>query len=144
MTMSILTATTQTWATVPIRIALGSIMFAHGSQKVLGIWGGKGLDAWVSGIAPLDLSPPWIWLGAAALSEFLGGLLVLIGLLTRVGAFFIACVMGVAVAGVHWNNGFFQAQGGFEYPYALLGMALTLVILGGGKASVDAKLPGKK
>jgi putative oxidoreductase len=144
MTMSILTATTQTWATVPIRVALGTIMFAHGAQKVLGIWGGKGLDAWVSGIAPLDLNPPWIWLGAAAFSEFLGGLLVLIGLLTRVGAFFIACVMAVAVAGVHWNNGFFQSQGGFEYPYALLGMALTLLVLGGGKVSVDAKLPGKK
>jgi putative oxidoreductase len=141
--MSILTATTQTWATVPIRIALGTIMFAHGSQKVLGIWGGKGLESWVAGIAPLDLNPAWVWLGAAAFSEFLGGLLVLIGFLTRVGAFFIACVMGVAVAGVHWNNCFFQAQGGFEYPYALLGMAITLLILGGGKISVDAKFPGK-
>jgi putative oxidoreductase len=141
--MSILTATTQTWATVPIRIALGTIMFAHGSQKVLGIWGGKGLEDWVSGVAPLDLNPAWIWLGAAAFSEFLGGLLVLIGLLTRVGAFFIACVMAVAVAGVHWNNGFFQSQNGFEFPYALLGMAITLLILGGGKISVDAKISGK-
>jgi uncharacterized membrane protein YphA (DoxX/SURF4 family) len=52
--------------------------------------------------------------------------------------------MAVAVAGVHWNNGFFQSQDGFEYPYALLGMAMTLLVLGGGKASVDAKLPGKK
>jgi putative oxidoreductase len=142
--MSILTATTQTWATVPIRIALGTIMFAHGSQKVLGVWGGEGLDAWVSGIAPFNLNPSWAWLGAAAFSEFLGGLLVLIGLFTRVGAFFIACVMAVAVAGVHWSNGFFLSDKGFEYPYALLCMAVTLLILGGGKVSVDAKLPGKK
>jgi putative oxidoreductase len=143
--MSILTATTQTWATVPIRIALGTIMFAHGSQKVLGVWGGQGFEEWVyKTTVPFDLNPSWAWLGAAAFSEFLGGLLVLIGLFTRVGAFFIACVMAVAVAGVHWNNGFFQSQGGFEYPYALLGMAVTLLILGGGKISVDAKLPGKK
>jgi putative oxidoreductase len=142
--MSILTATTQTWATVPIRIALGTIMFAHGSQKVLGVWGGQGLEEWVyKTTVPFDLNPPWAWLGAAAFAEFLGGLLVLIGLFTRVGAFFIACVMAVAVAGVHWSNGFFQTAGGFEYPYALLGMAVTLLILGGGKISVDAKLPGK-
>jgi putative oxidoreductase len=144
MTMSILTATTQTWATVPIRIALGTIMFAHGSQKVLGVWGGQGLEKWVTDTTvPFDLNPSWAWLGAAAFSEFLGGLLVLIGLFTRVGAFFIACVMAVAVAGVHWNNGFFLPEG-FEYPYALLCMAVTLLILGGGKISVDARLPGKK
>src|SRR5262245_23622622 len=135
-----LTATTPTWATLPIRLTLGVIMFAHGAQKVFGAWGGKGLSAWISGVAPLNLQPSWAWLAAAAFSEFVGGALVMLGLFTRVGAFLIACVMGVAIAGVHWNNGFFLNAGGFEYPFALLGMALGLIIIGGGNASMDQQI----
>jgi putative oxidoreductase len=138
--MSRLTATTATWATFPIRIALGSIMFAHGAQKVFGVWGGRGLEDWMAGTAPLDLRPSWFWLLASALSEFIGGAFVMIGLFTRAAAFFIACTMIVAIAGVHWQNGFFITQRGFEYPFALLCMAITLMMMGGGSASVDSKI----
>jgi putative oxidoreductase len=138
--MSRLTSTTATWATFPIRIALGSIMFAHGAQKVFGVWGGRGLDDWMAGTAPLDLRPSWFWLLASALSEFIGGAFVMIGLFTRAAAFFIACTMVVAIAGVHWHNGFFITQRGFEYAFALLCMAITLIMMGGGNASVDAKM----
>ena len=138
-----ITRTSPTWLTFPIRIALGVIMFAHGAQKIFGVWGGKGFTNWIQGTAPLDfLQPSWFWLGAAALSEFIGGALVMIGLFTRVGAFFIACTMGVAIAGVHWKNGFFLNVGGFEFPFALLGMALTLLIAGGGNASIDSQMHG--
>jgi putative oxidoreductase len=138
--MSRLTATTATWATFPIRMALGSIMFAHGAQKVLGVWGGKGFNAWIAGTAPMDLRPSWFWLGASAFSEFFGGACVLIGLFTRPAAFFIACTMAVAIAGFHWNRGFFLTQGGFEFAFALLCMAVTLMMLGGGNASVDSRM----
>lgn len=139
--MSRLTATTATWATFPIRVALGAIMFAHGAQKVLGIWGGRGLNAWMAGTAPLDLRPSWFWLCLSAFSEFLGGAMIMIGLFTRAAAFFVACTMGVAMFGIHWRSGFFMTQGGFEYPFALLGMALALIIMGGGNASVDQQMP---
>jgi putative oxidoreductase len=142
--MSILTATTQTWATVPVRIALGSIMFAHGAQKVFGIWGGTGLDTYIAGPAPFELTPAGTWLTLFAFSELLGGLLVLLGLLTRVAAFFIAFTVVILITGVRWRNGFFQSAGGYEYQLAQLGMAVTLLILGGGKASLDLKFPGKK
>ncbi len=135
-----LTATTQTWAALPLRLTLGTIMFAHGAQKIFGAWGGKGLSSWISGTAPLELRPSWAWLAAAAFSEFLGGVLVMLGLFTRVGAVLIACVMSVAIAGVHWSNGFFINSGGFEYPFALLGMAFALMITGGGNASMDSQL----
>lgn len=138
--MARLTATAPTWATLPLRLALGSIMFAHGAQKVFGVWGGTGLDAWVERRAPLDLRPSWIWLGAAALSEFIGGACILIGLFTRPAAFFIACTMAIAIAGIHWPNGFFLTDNGFEYALAVLAMALTLMITGGGNASVDAQM----
>lgn len=138
--MSRLTATTATWVTLPLRLVLGSIMFAHGAQKVLGVWGGRGLSAWAAGVAPLDLRPSWFWLSASALSEFLGGAMVLIGLFTRVAALLIACVMAVAIAGVHWRHGLFLNDGGYEYAMALLGIALALMIAGGGNISVDERM----
>jgi putative oxidoreductase len=134
-----LIATTPTWITVPLRLALGIIFVAHGAQKVFGMWGGKGLAEFATGDAPLGLRPGWLWLGAAAISELVGGALVLIGLATRLGAFAVACVMLVAMFGVHWGA-FFMGNKGIEYTVALLGMALALVIAGGGQASVDQML----
>jgi len=138
-------ATSPTWFTVPIRLALAAVMIAHGSQKVLGAFGGSGFKAFTAGTTPFGfMRPTWLWLGAAALSELLGGLLVGLGFLTRVGAFLIACVMLTAIVGVHLPAGFFAANRGYEYPLALLAMALALLISGGGQASVDRALSGGK
>ena len=134
-----LIATVPTWYTLPVRLTLGIIFIAHGAQKVFGMWDGPGLKAITGMPAPLGLHPSWFWMGAASFSELIGGALVLLGLLTRVGAFFIGIVMIVAIAGVHWGN-FFANNKGFEYPLALLGMALALVIAGGGQASLDMGL----
>jgi len=122
---------------------LAVVMIAHGAQKVLGSWGGPGFKAFTSGNTPFAfMKPAWLWLGMAALSELVGGVLVGLGFLTRVGAFFIGCVMLTAVAGVHWPNGLFAASRGYEYPMILLAIALTLLIAGGGQASVDRALSG--
>jgi len=132
-----LNATTGTWVLLPVRLALGAIFLVHGIQKVAPIWGGRGLAAWTSGTAPLNLQPSWAWLTAAAFAELIGGLLVFLGLFTRVGALLIAAVMAVAMFGVHWPHGFFLTSGGFEYTMALLAMALTLLMAGGGNGSID-------
>ena len=134
-----LTATSATWATVPLRLALGVIFIAHGAQKVLGSWEGPGLRAFINFPAPYSfMRPAWLWMGAAAVGELLAGILVLLGLFTRLGAFLITCVMLTAMLGVHWKNGFFLgAAAGIEYTLALLGMALALLIAGGGQASAD-------
>lgn len=138
-----LIATSSTWFPLPIRLALGAVMFAHGAQKVLGSFNGPGFNTFVSGNTPFGfMRPAWFWLGAAALSELVGGILVTLGFLTRIGAFFIACVMLTAIAGVHWPNGFFAGTRGFEYPLSLLGMAIALLIAGGGQASIDKGLSG--
>lgn len=132
-----LIATAPAWYTVPLRLALGIIFTAHGAQKSLGAFGGKGLAAFVANDTPFGfMRPAWLWLGAAAFAELIGGILILAGFLTRVGAFLIVCVMLTAMLGVHWRGGFFL-PGGFEYTFALLGMALALLIAGGGQASVD-------
>ena len=138
-----LIATSPAWFTIPVRLGLAAIMIAHGSQKVLGTFNGPGFKTYINGTTPFTfMRPAWLWLAAAALSELLGGVVVGLGFLTRVGAFFIACVMLTAILGVHLPNGFFAANRGYEYPLVLLAMALALLISGGGQASVDRALGG--
>lgn len=132
-------STSSTWVTVPLRLALAAVFLGHGSQKVLGSFGGPGLGAFTSGATPFPfMRPAWLWLGAAAFSELVGGVLLLLGFLTRVGAFFIACVMVSAVVGVHWPH--FFAPAGLEYPMTLLAACLALLIAGGGQLSIDLGL----
>jgi putative oxidoreductase len=139
-----LIATSPNLATIPLRIVLGVIFFAHGAQKVLGSFEGPGLANFTGFPAPFSfMRPSWFWMGAAAFSEFVGGILILLGLLTRVGAFFIACTMLTAIAGVHWPN-FFANKRGFEYPLALFAIVLSLLISGGGSLSVDQAMGGKR
>jgi putative oxidoreductase len=136
-------ATSATLITLPLRLGLAIVMIGHGAQKVLGLWGGPGFKAFTAGTTPFNfMKPTWLWLGAAALSELVGGIFVALGFLTRVGAFFIACTMLTAIAGVHWPNGLFSANRGYELPMALLSMAVALLISGGGQASVDKALSG--
>lgn len=138
-----LIATSPTWFTVPVRLALAAVMIAHGAQKVLGTFNGPGFNAFISGNTPFSfMRPTWLWLSAAAFAELVGGIFILLGFLTRVGAFFVACTMLTAVVGVHWNGGFFASNRGYEYPLSLLAMSLALLISGGGQASVDRALSG--
>jgi putative oxidoreductase len=138
-----LIATSPTWVTVPIRLALAAVMIGHGAQKVLGTFNGPGFKTYIAGNTPFGfMRPAWLWLAAAAFSEFVGGILIGLGFLTRVAAFFVACVMLTAVVGVHWGGGFFASNRGYEYPLSLLAMALGLLIAGGGQASVDRALSG--
>jgi putative oxidoreductase len=138
-----LTSTSSLWATVPLRLALGIAFIGHGAQKILGSFNGPGWAKWISmpaQYAPLPfMRPASLWLGAAAISELLGGILVLLGLLTRVGALLIICVMITAIV-VLWPA--FFPPAGMELAVAMLGMALALLITGGGQASVDLKIGG--
>jgi putative oxidoreductase len=138
-------ATSASWVPVPIRLGLAAVFIAHGAQKALGSFGGPGINAFMGGQTPFTfMRPAWLWLGAAAFSELLGAVLVLLGLLTRVGAFLIACVMLTAIIGVHWRAGFFASNKGYEYPLALFAMSLALLISGGGMASIDRALGGRR
>ncbi|MDY0276160.1 MAG: DoxX family protein [Desulfomicrobium sp.] len=121
-----------------IRIPLGLVFMAHGSQKLLGLFGGKGLTATLR-IFEEQMGIPPLFTLLAIIAEFGGGIGVLAGFLTRVSASGIAVVMAVAIYKVHWGHGFFinQAGQGIEFTLALLGMAMFLVIDGGGRWCVD-------
>lgn len=126
-----------------LRLPLGLIFAAHGSQKLLGLFGGQGLTATLKNFEEHMGIPPILTL-LAILAEFGGGLGVLCGFLTRLSAAGIAATMAVAIYKVHMVNGFFMnsscAPGrghGIEYNIALLGMALALVVSGGGQWAID-------
>ncbi|HEV7798439.1 MAG TPA: DoxX family protein [Pyrinomonadaceae bacterium] len=136
-------STSSSWGPLPLRLALAAVFIIYGSGKVLGTVPGPGLRAFTSGpMAQTPFSfmrPAWLWLGAAAFSELLGAILILLGILTRVGAFLIFCVMLTVIIGYQWKGGWF-APAGIEYPVTLLAMSLSLLITGGGAASIDRNL----
>jgi putative oxidoreductase len=130
-------------APLMLRIPLGLIFMAHGSQKLLGLFGGQGLTATFKTFE-LTLGIPPIFTLLAIIAEFGGGFGVLTGFLTRFSAAGIAAVMMVAIYKIHWANGFFLNTNGIpghgngiEFCIALLGMALYLVIAGGGRWCLD-------
>ena len=138
-----LTSTSSTWATIPLRLALGISFIGHGAQKVLGSFNGPGFAKFTSYPAPFPfMRPAWLWMAAAAFAELIGGVLVLLGLFTRLGAFLIMCVMLVAIFGVLWPA--FFAPTGMELAVGYLGIALALLIVGGGQASVDRMIAGRR
>ena len=138
-----LTSTSSTWMTVPLRLSMGAIFIGNGAQKVFGSFNGAGLKRFTSFPAPFPfMRPAWLWMGAAAFAELIGGVLLLLGLLTRLGAFLIVCVMLTAIIGVLWPA--FFGPTGMGFAVACLGSALALLIAGGGQASVDRMIGGRR
>ena len=145
-----LIATNNDIATTILRVVLGVIFFAHGAQKTLGWFGGYGFTG-TMGFFTGVLHIPAVFAFLAIAAEFLGGLGLMAGLLTRVASFGVFCNMIVAVALVHSRFGFWMnwtgAQKGEGYEYHLLLMAASafLMIRGAGAASVDRLLfsPGR-
>jgi putative oxidoreductase len=119
----------QPLALLVMRVALGAIMIAHGSQK---LFGGIGkFEGMLSG-----MGVPWYMAYVVTAAELGGGILVLVGLLTRLGALAIFCDMAVAIAKVHFKNGI-QGPGGYEFPLACAALAFSLIFLGAGPISLD-------
>jgi putative oxidoreductase len=143
--MGALLATSPSWAVTVVRVVLGVIFFAHGSQKVLGWFGGYGLKGTTGWFVSTGLPRPIAY--AVCFFEFLGGIGLLLGFLTRLAALAVIVVMVGAIAKVHWRHGFFinwdLAPGkghGFEANLAFIAMAVACLIAGAGALSLDLLL----
>jgi putative oxidoreductase len=127
-----------------VRLCLGIVFFAHGAQKALGWWGGAGFSPTLNFFAGMGI--PAVLATLAVLAEFLGGIGLLLGLLTRIAAFGVTVVMVVAVFLVHAPNGLFmnwsgnQRGEGFEYHILAIAISLTLMVRGAGALSLDRLL----
>ena len=127
-----------------VRVSAGLILVPHGAQKLFGWFGGYGLAGTGQFFQEaLGLAPGILFAGVAGLTEFVGGLLLAAGLLTRLSALAVVALMAYAAFVVHWGAGFFWNEGGYEYPLLWGLVALALVIRGGGRWSVDKKIGWK-
>jgi putative oxidoreductase len=127
------------------RLVLGVLFFAHGSQLMLGWFGGFGLSGSMQFFTQ-QLGIPAVFAFLAIATQFFGGCLLILGLVGRIAAFTIICDMVVAVAKVHWQFGLFmnwfgtQKGEGFEYHLLVITIGLLVVILGSGALSLDMLL----
>lgn len=119
----------QPLALLVMRLVLGAVMVGHGYQKVFG-----GLQHNAQFVASLGL-PAWSGY-VSSFAEFFGGLLVLVGLFTRVAAFALCIDMVVAIWKYHWHNGF-MGNGGYQFPLAVAALAFALILFGGGPIAFD-------
>jgi putative oxidoreductase len=125
-----------------LRLALGVVYFAHGAQLMLGWFGGQGFDRSMSFLTQTT-GIPSVFAALAIVSQFLGGIGLLVGFLARIAAFGIAVDMLVAIFLVHAPNGFFinwygmKRGEGFEFHILAVGMALFVMVHGAGALSVD-------
>jgi putative oxidoreductase len=115
-----------------VRVIVGVIFVAHGSQKLFGAFGGPGLTGVVSMMGPIGY--------LVTIGEFFGGLGLIVGFLCRFSAASLIVIMIGAVVMVHGKNGFFLSNGGFEYNLALIGLLLPVLILGPGRFAVGRLL----
>jgi putative oxidoreductase len=120
-----------------IRIALGALLIGHGTQKLFGWFGGGGLDGTAANFAKLRFRGARGSAILAGLGEAGGGLLILLGAITPLGALGIVGVMIVAAVAVHLPKGLWNTKGGFELPLINAAIALTIVSVGPGRYSVD-------
>jgi putative oxidoreductase len=126
------------------RVTLGGVMLPHGLQKVLGWFGGEGFRGTIDAMGQLGIPASVAILVMA--TELLGSLALLAGLLGRLAAAGVACVMVAAVVLVHSSYGFFmnwtgtKPGEGFEYHLLALGLAIVVMIRGSGAWSLDGGL----
>jgi putative oxidoreductase len=134
--------TDDSWAGLILRMGLGGVIFAHGAQKLLGWFGGNGFEG-TMGFFTQTMGLPWVVAFLVIIGESLGSLGLIAGFLTRFTAASFVVIMIGAIATVHWPQGFFmnwfgQQQGeGFEYHLLVIAMSAALIVLGGGRWSMD-------
>lgn len=127
-----------------LRLTVGGFFFGHGTQKLLGWFGGHGLEATSQGFEEMGLRPGKRNAIAAGVSEAGGGALLALGLATPLAAAAVTATMLTAIKTVHAKNGPWASNGGYEYNVVLIAAALILVEVGPGEQSLDAKLLGRE
>lgn len=122
-----------------LRVIIGIVFIAHGGQKLFVY----GLDGVSAGFAEMGIPMAGLAGPAVALVEFLGGLALVVGLLTRLAAVGLGVTMLGAFFLVHLQAGFFMPNG-YEFVLVLLATVTLFAITGAGPLSLDARIAGRR
>jgi putative oxidoreductase len=146
---NLLLSTEKNWTGLILRLSIGLILWPHGAQKMLGLFGGFGFSATMDFlISAVHL--PWIIAFMVIIIEFIGSLCILAGFASRLWSFAIIILMLGIIFSTHIDNGFFmnwfgkQKGEGFEFHLLMIGLSLALLINGSGIFSADALLMQKR
>jgi putative oxidoreductase len=120
-----------------LRIIAGILFVAHGGQKLFGLFGGYGLEGTGQWMESVGLTPGYFLALLSGSAEFFGGIALIIGLLARPAAVVLAVTMLVAIFSVHFANGFFLSNNGYEFALVLFAVSVAILFEGAGKLSVD-------
>jgi putative oxidoreductase len=133
----VITKSEQSLTALPLRLVAGLLFTAHGAQKLFAWFGGYGLEGTGQWMESIGLTPGYLMALMAGSAEFFGGLLLIIGFLTRPSSFVLAITMIVAIFSVHFDDGLFMSNNGYEFALTLLAISVSLILSGAGKHSVD-------
>jgi putative oxidoreductase len=122
------------------RTVIGGLFVGHGTQKLLGWFGGPGLEGTTGMMKSLEMNPPRRNAVAAGLAETAGGALLTVGLATPLACASLIGTMITAIRKVHWSSGPWVAKGGYEYNLVLIAALLALAEERPGDISLDAAL----
>jgi putative oxidoreductase len=134
--------TDNTWTGFTTRMTLGLILFPHGAQKMLGIFGGYGFTG-TMGFFTGTLHLPWIIGFLIITIEFVGAVSFIAGFASRIWSLLTILLMIGIIYSNHIDNGFFmnwlgnQKGEGYEYHLLVIGLAIAILIEGSGKFSAD-------
>ena len=137
--------TNNDWTGLVTRLTIGLILFPHGAQKLLGIFGGYGFSG-TMGFFTGTMHLPWLIGFLVIVIEFIGSLSLIAGFASRLWSALVIIEMLGAVITTHLNNGFFmnwagtQKGEGYEFHLLIIGLALATLINGSGKFSADEKI----
>jgi putative oxidoreductase len=134
-------ATTNQWYWTLLRLAAGVMILPHGLQKAFGMFGGRGFASQMDNFTAQHI--PLVFAFLAIMAEFLGGIGLIAGFMTRIAAFGLLCNMVIGGIMVNLPNGFFmnwtgkQKGEGVEFHMLVAAIAIVLIAKGAGAFSVD-------
>jgi putative oxidoreductase len=122
------------------RVVIGGAFVGHGTQKLFGWFGGAGPEGTEAMMEKLELRPARRNALASGLSETVGGTLLAFGALTPLAGALLSASMFTAIRKVHFQRGFWNTAGGYEYNAVLIAAIAGLIDSGPGSPSVDRAL----
>ncbi|BCJ86876.1 DoxX family protein [Effusibacillus dendaii] len=113
-----------------IRLVVGLLFAAHGTQKLFGWFGGYGIKGTAGWMESIGIKPGVPMVVLAGLGELIGGLLFAAGYWLPIAAVLLIVPMLVAIVKVHGQNGLWATSNGFEYNLVLIAVVLGVTLIG--------------